>query len=305
MAQIPQVAQAIVDFAPQHPFFVGIDSDGCVFDSMELKQKEAFIPSTIRVWGLQPISKYAREAAEWVNLYSRWRGANRWPALVKTFELLAARPEVQARGFTVPEGKAIQAFIDAGYTQSEGGLKAYIAAGHGDEELWRGLEWTRAIDALVAQTMRHVPPFPLARESLQKLYGRADMMVISTTASDALKREWGEYDLERYVNLLAGQDMGVKRKIFATAARPHYPADRIIMLGDAPADREAARSIGALFYPTLPGMEELSWQRFHDEAIDRFLAGTYAGAYEDALNAEFDALLSDTPPWQTAEPARR
>lgn len=298
MARTPQVGQAIIDFKPAHPFFVGIDSDGCAFDSMELKQKEAFIPSTIRVWGLQPISKVARETAEWVNLYSSWRGANRWPNLVKTFELLAQRPEVQARGFKVPELKAIEDFIEAGYSQSEQGLKAYIAAGHGDEELWLGLEWSRAIDAMVAQTMHHVPPFPLVRECLQKLYGKADMMVISTTASDALKREWGEYDIERYVNLLAGQDMGVKRRIFEIAARPHYPADRIIMLGDAPADREAARAIGALFFPTNPGSEELSWERFYDEGIDRFLNGTFAGAYEDELNAEFDRLLSETPPWQ-------
>ena len=77
MGTIPDAAQVLVAFKPEHSFFVGIDSDGCAFDAMELKQKECFIPSTIRVWGLQPISKYAREAAEWVNLYSKWRGANR------------------------------------------------------------------------------------------------------------------------------------------------------------------------------------------------------------------------------------
>ena len=64
MGTIPDAAQVLVAFKPEHSFFVGIDSDGCAFDAMELKQKECFIPSTIRVWGLQPISKYAREAAE-------------------------------------------------------------------------------------------------------------------------------------------------------------------------------------------------------------------------------------------------
>jgi hypothetical protein len=34
--------QRLQQFVPQHPFFIGIDSDGCVFDSMELKQKECF-----------------------------------------------------------------------------------------------------------------------------------------------------------------------------------------------------------------------------------------------------------------------
>src|SRR5512137_161735 len=139
MGKIPPSAQVLIDFKPHESFFVGIDSDGCAFDAMELKQKECFTPSTIRVWGLQPISKYAREAAEWVNLYSKWRGANRWLTLAKTFDLLAERPEVKARGVKLSEGKALKEFIASGYALSEPGLKAYIGAGHPDEELWRGL----------------------------------------------------------------------------------------------------------------------------------------------------------------------
>ncbi len=298
MAKIPPSAQVLIDFKPQQSFFVGIDSDGCAFDAMELKQKECFTPSTIRVWGLQSISKYARETAEWVNLYSKWRGANRWPALVKVFELLAERPEVQARGVKVPEGEALKEFIASGFSPSEAGLKSYIAAGHGDEELWRGLEWTRAIDALVAATVRGVPPFPLVRESLQKLQGKADLMVISTTASDALKREWGEHGFAQYMAVMAGQDMGTKRQHLEYAAKGKYPDDRILMIGDAPGDRDAAKAVNALYYPINPGAEEMSWQRFHDEASEKFLNGTYAGAYEAALIAEFDELLSDTPPWK-------
>lgn len=298
MGAIPDAAQVLVAFKPKHSFFVGIDSDGCAFDAMELKQKECFIPSTIRVWGLQPISKYAREAAEWVNLYSKWRGANRWPALVKVFDLLAERPEVQARGAKVPEGKALKAFIASGYAPGEAGLKAYIAAGHPDEELWRGLEWTRAIDASVAATVRDVPPFPMVRESLQKLHDRADLAVVSTTASDALQREWGEHGLAQYMALMAGQDMGTKRQHLEYAAKGKYPDDRILMIGDALGDCDAAHAVNALYYPILPGAEEMSWQRFYAEASDKFLNGTYAGAYEAALLAEFEQRLSNTPPWQ-------
>ena len=298
MANILPAAQELIDFKPRRSYFIGVDSDGCAFDVMELKQKECFTPITIRAWGLQPISKYAREAAEWVNLYSRWRGANRWPALVKVFDLLAERPEVQARGVTVPEGRALKAFIASGSSPSEAGLKAYIAAGHPDEELWRGLEWTRAIDALVAATVRGVPPFPRVRESLQKLQGQADLMVISTTASDALKREWGEHGLAQYMAVMAGQDMGTKRQHLEYAAKGKYPDDHILVIGDAPGDRDAAKAVGVLYYPINPGAEEQSWQRFYDEASEKFLNGTYAGAYEAALIAEFEKLLPDTPPWQ-------
>jgi hypothetical protein len=37
----------MLSFTPQHEFLVGIDSDGCVFDSMELKHKECFIPVSL------------------------------------------------------------------------------------------------------------------------------------------------------------------------------------------------------------------------------------------------------------------
>ncbi|MCU0486314.1 MAG: HAD hydrolase-like protein [Anaerolineales bacterium] len=298
MSKIPPSAQELIEFQPRHPFFVGIDSDGCAFDAMELKQKECFIPSTIRVWGLQPVSKYARETAEWVNLYSRWRGANRWPALVKVFELLAERSEVQVRGVQVPEAKALKEFIASGFSPSEAGLKAYIASGHGEEELWRGLEWTRAIDSLVAATVRNVPPFPFVRQSLQKLQGKADLMVVSTTASDALTREWGEHGLAQYMSLIAGQDKGTKKQHLEFTAKGKYNDDRILMIGDALGDCEAAHAVNALFYPIIPGSEEHSWLRFHDEASEKFLNGTYAGAYEAGLIAEFEKLLSDTPPWK-------
>ena len=53
---------------PNHEFLVAIDSDGCAFDSMEIKHKECFIPNFIKYFDLQPISKYAREAAEFTGL---------------------------------------------------------------------------------------------------------------------------------------------------------------------------------------------------------------------------------------------
>jgi hypothetical protein len=37
---------------------------------MEIKVKECVIPNLIKYWKLQAISKYARAAAEFVNLYS-------------------------------------------------------------------------------------------------------------------------------------------------------------------------------------------------------------------------------------------
>ena len=146
-----------------------------------------------------------------------------------------------------------------------------------------------------------LPPFPFVRESLQKLQGKADLMVISTTASDALQREWNEHGLAQYMNMMAGQDMGTKKQHLEFAAKGKYWSERILMIGDAPGDREAARDTGVLYYPINPGGEDRSWKRFYDEALGRFLNGTYDGDYERALIAEFESLLPEMPPWQKLE----
>jgi hypothetical protein len=91
-SKIPEAAHVLIDFKPRQAFFVGIDSDGCAFDAMELKHKECFIPTIVKVWGLQAVSKYARETCEFVNLYSKTRGLNRWIALTRVFDLLRIRP---------------------------------------------------------------------------------------------------------------------------------------------------------------------------------------------------------------------
>src|ERR1700758_1071014 len=94
-------AQILRDFKPAKKFFIGLDSDGCVFDTMEIKHKECFAPMFIKHFHLQAASKYARQAWEFVNLYSKSRGANRYPALVEALHLLRERPEVIARGVHV------------------------------------------------------------------------------------------------------------------------------------------------------------------------------------------------------------
>src|SRR5213082_3554153 len=99
------------DFKPSKEFFIGLDSDGCVFDSMEIKHKECFTPMFIKYFKLQAVSKYAREVWEFVNLYSRTRGANRFPALSRSLNLLRERPEVKARGVQLADTKALEEWV--------------------------------------------------------------------------------------------------------------------------------------------------------------------------------------------------
>jgi phosphoglycolate phosphatase-like HAD superfamily hydrolase len=295
--RIPEAAHVLMDFKPRQSFFVGIDSDGCAFDAMELKHKECFIPTIIKVWGLQAVSKYARETCEFVNLYSRTRGLNRWIALTRVFDLLRERPEVQARNAKVPRGDKLKEFIDSGYPLSHKGIVEYAAA-HPDPELEQAVLWSKTVDEAIADMVHGVPPFPYVRESLQAMQGKVDLMVVSATPVEALEREWGEHGIAQYMTVIAGQEMGTKKQHLQFAAKGKYEDDQILLIGDAPGDRDAAKAVGVLYYPINPGDEDRSWKRFHHEALGKFLDGSYEGEYEELLIAEFEKLLPETPPWQ-------
>jgi phosphoglycolate phosphatase-like HAD superfamily hydrolase len=290
-------AQALIDFKKSKEFLVGIDSDGCAFDTMEIKHKECFIPNIINEWDLQAVSKYAREAAEFVNLYSKWRGINRFPALIDVIDLLDDRAEVKKRGFVAPDIASLRKWVETETKLGNPALEKAVAETN-DPVLVRALKWSKAVNESVAKIVRGVPPFPYVRESLDKVVKLADIVVVSATPSEALEREWLEHDIAKYARVIAGQEMGNKKECLGISKNGRYADDHTLMIGDAPGDLNAAKANNALFYPINPGDEDASWQRFYEEAFDRFIAGTYAGAYEEKLIAEFDEYLPSIPPWK-------
>src|SRR5688572_13542071 len=196
-------AQVLKDFTPSKEFFVGIDSDGCIFDSMEIKHKECFTPMFIKHFELQAVSKYAREVWDFVNLYSKTRGANRFPALSRALKLLRERPQVTARAVKIADTKALDEWIARETKLGNATLAAEVKRGNqGLEQIKR---WSDAVNAAVEDIVKGVPPFPLVKETLQKLTQKADAMCISQTPADALKREWAEHEIDGFVKIIAGQ----------------------------------------------------------------------------------------------------
>jgi len=282
-------------FQSSSEFLVGFDSDGCVFDTMELKHKECFTPEHIRYWGLQGVSKYAREASEFVNLYSKMRGINRFPALLAALELTKNRPEVIARGVEVEMPQELIDWVERETKLGNPALEAEVKKTN-DPVLKKTLDWSVAINDAVTAMVANVPPFQFVRESIQKLEGKADMLVVSATPNEALAREWEEHDLDKYVLGICGQEVGTKAEILEVATK--YAPEHTLMVGDAPGDYNAAKKNAALFYPINPGDEDASWKRFYEEGIDKFLAGEFAGDYQQMLLDEFDEYLPEVPPWQ-------
>ncbi len=295
--ELLQAQGQLRELRPAHTFFVGIDSDGCVFDTMECKHKECFIPATIKHWGLQAVSRYARETAEFVNLYSIWRGTNRWPALIRTLGLLRERPEVQQRGVAVPELPGVRAFIADEPVLSNETLARRIDHTR-DPELERALAWSNAVNASIADIVTGIAPFSWARKSLEAIAVRADAVVVSQTPTEALTREWHEHGIDRHVRAIAGQELGSKAQHLAEASGGRYADGRRLMIGDAVGDLSAAQETGCLFYPIVPGDEEASWERFYLEGLPRFVSGSFDVNYEQELLVAFLRALPEIPPWQ-------
>ncbi len=289
--------EQLLKLIPQKEFFIGIDSDGCAFDTMEIKQKECFCPNFIKYFKMQPVSKYARETWEFVNLYSTTRGCNRFIAVNETLRLLAERPEIKARNFIVPSSAPLIEWTKKETKLGNPTLKVY-AAEVNDPFITRTLEWSLKVNEDIANLVFGITPFPFVKECLDMMKDSADIMVVSQTPYDALKREWEENKIDHFLRMIAGQEHGTKGEHLKYAAKGKYPEDKVLMIGDANGDLKAAKSNGVLFFPVNPGKEEASWERLYKEGLGRFFAGSYKGKYEDGLIKEFETYLPEHPHWK-------
>ncbi|MCH8840257.1 MAG: HAD family hydrolase [Planctomycetes bacterium] len=253
------------DYVPEKDFLVGIDSDGCVFDSMELKHKECFIHNFVNHYDLQGVSKYAREAAEFVNLYSKSRGVNRFKALVEQLDWLRRRPEVKARNVKVPRLHGVVNWIQQETKLGNPTLEAAVEA-TGDPDLKKALAWSREVNKTIAGMVRNVPPFPHVKSCLERFSKVADMLVVSATPNEALEAEWEEHGVAQYVRAICGQESGSKAETLAAAKL--YGENKTLMIGDAPGDHEAAVGVDEqVVYPMVMASRNLHSQRQHCRAL--------------------------------------
>jgi phosphoglycolate phosphatase-like HAD superfamily hydrolase len=282
---------------PEHGFFVGIDSDGCVFDTMEVKQKEFFIPNALKYFDLFAISTVLQETWEFVNLYSIHRGGNRFTSLIKVFELLCERKEILESGYQLPEMNSLKSWISTETKLGNATLRSYFELNY-SPDLEKVVKWTEAINEDIGKNLRKIPPFPYSKTAIVTMSEIADLMVVSQTPLEALDREWEEHKLKRYIKTIAAQEHGTKTEHIALAAKGKYPDNKILMIGDAKGDLDAAKNNGVLFYPILPGKEDEIWAEFLNVGFYRFISGKYKGSYENNLISDFKKYLPEIPPWK-------
>jgi phosphoglycolate phosphatase-like HAD superfamily hydrolase len=289
---------------------------------MALKHRKCFAPAWVELYNLQACETAAREVWDFVNLFSRTRGCNRFIALIQAMDMLKKRLEQAGdhkTARTLPGMKALETWVQketrlgnpvlaeaaeaaeaAEISEAaEGRHKSGRKSVRESNELKRALDWSRKVNENVEQVVQQVPPFSGVRESLQNLSAFADIIVVSQTPYEAISREWHQHGLDQFIRLIAGQELGTKAEHLAFGAGGKYASGKVLMIGDAPGDLQAARENGALFYPIIPGEEAASWKRLHTEAAVRFYQGTYTGAYQEALVKEFTAILPEHPAWDS------
>ena len=288
-------SSALKDFLPAKPFFIGLDSDGCALDSMEAKHKRCFAPAFVEHFELEAVGDWACEVWAFVNLYSQTRGINRFPALARALRLLREHPGAKTRGGTVWDPEPLEQWIQRGPELSTSSLQAEVERGNAG--LRTVLDWSLAVNRRIA-ALGVAPLFPLVRESLERVSARADVIVVSQTPKEALAREWKHHGMGGHVRLIAGQELGSKTEQISATAVGRYPAERMLVIGDAPGDLRAARATNARFYPIIPGQEAESWRRLHGEVLDRFLTGRYTNEFEAHMLSEFGAKLPEKAAWE-------
>ncbi len=290
-------AQPLIDLKKEKDYLICIDSDGCAFDAMEIKHKECFCPNFIKHWNLQAVSKYAREVWEFINLYSESRGTNRFHAVMNALNLLEERPEVIRRGYKKPDLSPLVNFVQTETKLGNPALERAVA-NNPDPVLQQALNWSNGVNQFVADIVKNVPPFPYVRDSIQKASKSADLIVVSATPGEALVREWNEHGLAQYMKVIASQEMGTKKEHIALAMKNRYDADKVLKIGDALGDLEAAKANNVHFYPINPGHEEESWKQLFEVDLDKFINGEFTREYEDQLAETFKSYLPVTPPWK-------
>ena len=261
-------------------YLICIDSDGCAMDTMNSKHEQCFGPAMIEIWGLEDRREEAMRCWNRVNLFSKTRGINRFPALCMVLEELLGGSAAGMEGFEE--------------------LKAWVT---GTKELsLRSLEeWTESHDsrccrlacrwsALVNEKISLMPKagnkaFPGVREALSRIHEKADIAVVSSANRGAVKEEWEREGLLPWVDVLMTQENGSKRACIARLLETGYPASHVLMAGDAPGDLKAAKDNGVLFYPILAGHEKESWEAFEQQAMEPLLRGEYGDgrAQEEAF----------------------
>lgn len=265
-------------------FLVCVDSDGCAMDTMEIKHRECFAPEMIKTWNLQENEEYILNLWYDLNLYTQTRGINRFKGLAETFKIISEK------GIKIEDLDSLLNWVDTTNELSNRSLKDEIEKTD-SKSLKMALEWSLNVNEAIENLPKGDEPFENVKEGLEALSKIVDISVVSSANGEALNDEWNRNELVPYLRALLGQEAGTKQYCIAELKKKGYDTEKILMVGDAPGDLQAAKNNDVRFYPILVNKEGFSWERLVNEAVPKLMNGEFDEAYQNQLIEEFDNSL--------------
>ena len=261
-------------FERKHDFLVCVDSDGCVMDTMNCKHFHCFGPCMVTEWDLEAWKDTILERWNVINLLSMTRGINRFKGLAM------ALGEINAQYTPITGIAALQHWADTAPALSNDAVaKAAAEATDPDAKLVfeKALAWSKAVNAAIVQLDESLKiPYEGAKEGLAAAHAFADVAMVSSANRDAVEEEWGKFGLLEHTDIVLAQDVGSKAACIKEMLKFGYDTSKVVMIGDAPGDCDAAEKNGVHYYPILVNHEKESWQEAIEIAFQKLADGAYA-----------------------------
>lgn len=269
------------DFQKTKEYLICVDSDGCAMDTMDIKHIRCFGPCMVEEWGLfaweAPILKRWNE----INLYTMSRGVNRFKGLAMMLR------EINDTYCSIEDIDVLEKWTKESDELSNQALQRAIDR---DESisLKKALSWSDKVnESINALSFEDKKPFAGAKEALAYAHAYADIAIVSSANLQAVKEEWELYGLYDHTDLLLAQDTGSKAFCIGELLKKGYEKNKVLMIGDAPGDYDAAKKNDVFYFPILVKKEKASWEELKLTGIEKFLHGDYAGAYQKQKIKEF------------------
>ena len=261
-------------FERKHEYLVCVDSDGCVMDTMNCKHFHCFGPCMVTEWGLEEWKETILDRWNVINLFSMTRGINRFKGLAM------ALGEIDKQYKPITGIAALQHWVEVAPALSNDGVaKAAAEATDSDVKLVfeKALSWSKAVNAAIVELDESLKvPYNGAYEGLAAAHQFADVAMVSSANRDAVEEEWGKFGLLEHTDIVLAQDVGSKAACIKEMLKFGYDVNKVVMIGDAPGDCDAAEKNGVHYYPILVNHEKESWDEAIAVAFGKLQSGEYA-----------------------------
>ncbi|MDB8805240.1 MULTISPECIES: HAD family hydrolase [unclassified Romboutsia] len=265
-------------------FLICIDSDGCAMNTMEIKHRRCFAPEMIKTWNLYEKEDYILNLWYDINLYTKTRGINRFKGLAETFKIISNE------GIEIDDLDSLVNWVETTNELSNKSLEREIEKTN-SKALKMAYEWSLNVNKSIEQLPKGDEPFENVKEGLETLSKLVDVAVVSSANGEALDDEWNRHNFVRHLKALLGQEAGTKQYCISELKKKGYDEKKILMVGDAPGDLQAAKNNNVNFYPILVNKESYSWKRLVNEVVPKLMNGTFDEAYQNQLIKEFNDSL--------------